>query len=91
MDEDTKAGVKDTAAYRISRQIMDHMYGSDEKMSNKDFVGLYADFHRRGGSWKAIMEGDMRSVKHIEDSIECLVKSRNTGKIAAIVSSRFVV
>lgn len=89
MEKDTKAGIKDTVAYRISRQIMDHMYGSDEDMSDEDFVGIYTDFHRRGGSWKDIMDGDMKSVKHIEDSIEYLVKSRSTGKIAVIVSSRF--
>lgn len=82
------AGVKDTTAYRISRQIMDHIYGEDEEMSDADFVGVYKDFHRRGGSWQALMGGDMRSVKVIEDSIEALVKSRGLGAIAARVAAR---
>lgn len=83
-----KAGVKDTTAYRISRQVMDHIYGEDEEMSEEDFVGLYHDFHRRGGSWHALMDGDMRSVKVIEDALEALVKSRGLGKIAARLAAR---
>lgn len=89
MDNSNKAGVKDTTAYTISRQIMDHIYGDDEEMSNEDFIGLYHDFHRRGGSWQALMDGDMRSVKIIEDALDCLVKSRGAGKIAARVASKF--
>jgi hypothetical protein len=83
-----RAGVKDTTAYLISRQIMDHIYGDDEEMSNKDFVGLYHDFLRRGGSWQRLMDGDMRSVKIIEDAIEHLVKSRGDGKIAVTIASK---
>jgi hypothetical protein len=83
-----KVGVKDTTAYVISRQIMDHIYGDDEEMSNQDFVSLYHDFHRRGGSWQALMDGDMRSVKVIEDALECLVKSRGMGQIAARIASK---
>lgn len=83
-------GVKDTTAYIISRQIMDHIYGDDEKMSGEDFIKLYHDFIQRGGSWKSLMDGDMRSVKFIEDALDHLVKSRDIGRIAAIISSKCV-
>lgn len=85
-----KAGVKDTTAYKIVRQIMDHIYGEDEDITNGDFVNLYHDFLRRGGSWKALMDGDMKSVKFIEDALESLVKSRELGKIAFKISTRLV-
>lgn len=83
-----KSGVKDTTAYIISRQIMDHIYGDDEEMSEEDFVNIYRDFHRRGGSWKSIMDGDMKSVKIIEDSLEHLVRSRGIGQIAAKIAAK---
>jgi hypothetical protein len=83
-----KAGVKDTTAYKISRQIMDHIYGEDEEMTEEDFVVLYKDFHRRGGSWQSLMDGDMRAVDVIEASLDSLVKSRDNGKIAARIASR---
>lgn len=85
-----KLGVKDTTAYIISRQIMDHIYGNDEEISETDFVNLYHDFHRRGGSWKSVMDGDIKSVKIIEDAIEYLVKSRETGQIAARIAAKFI-
>jgi len=87
-NSDSGVDVKDTTAYKIARQIMDHIYGDDEDMSNEDFVGLYHDFLRRGGSWKSLMDGDMRSVKFIEDALESLVKSRGLGKIATRISTR---
>lgn len=88
MSKDNQAGVKDTTAYKISRQIMDHVYGEDEEISDQDFVNIYHDFHRRGGSWQALMDGDMKSVKCIEDVLDDLVKSRGLGKIALQISSK---
>ena len=87
---DDRAGVKDTTAFLISRQIMDHIYGDDEKLSNQEFVDLYHDFHKRGGSWQALMDGDMKSVKVIEDALASLVKSRGLGIIASRIASRSV-
>ena len=86
MGKSSEPSVKDTTAYKISRQIMDHIYGDDEKMSNEDFVKVYHNFHQSGGSWRALMEGDMNSVDIIEKSIALLVKSRGLGKIAAKIA-----
>jgi hypothetical protein len=76
------AGVKDTTAYRIVRQVMDHIYGPDEKTSGKDFVSVYRSFREGGGSWESLMAGDMASVKVLEDVLEDFVQARRLKKIA---------
>ncbi len=80
--------VKDTTAYKIVRQITDHVYGPDEKLSPEDFVKIYHDYGSRGGSWEKLMDGDMGCVKIIEDSIDTFVKGRRLGRIAARVAAR---
>lgn len=76
-------GVKDTTAYKITRQIMDHIYGSDEKLSNKEFLAIYELFNRSGGSWGALMNDSMDDVVKLEKCLENFVKYRNTVKTAA--------
>lgn len=70
------AGVKDTAAYRIIRQITDHTWGSDVDYSDEDVVMLCRGFSRRGGSWEALMSGDMGSIVHLEAAIDDMVGVR---------------
>lgn len=77
------AGVKSTTAYIISRQIMDHIYGEDEELSDEDFSYVSSEFRRRAGSWESLTKGDMRSVKALEDSLASLV---NTRRLVAIAS-----
>lgn len=69
-------GIKDTTAYKIVRQIMDHVYGEDEKLSSKDFVAIFKIYLNRGGSWEGLMDGDMRNVKIIEDVLQAFVNYR---------------
>ena len=80
-------GVKDTAAYKIVRQVMDHIYGADEKTSGKEFVDIYHRFHSDGGSWECLMDGDMNSVKILEDVLEDFVQTRKMKKIAFRIAS----
>jgi hypothetical protein len=77
-----EAGVKDTAAYRITRQITDHTWGSDEKLSDAEFVSIYKSFHRVGGSWERLMDGDMSCVQKLEESIDNFMNNRRLSKVA---------
>ena len=70
------AGVKDTAAYRVIRQITDHTWGSETDLSDQDVVTLCRSFWSRGGSWEALFGGDMASVVHLEGAIDDLVGPR---------------
>ena len=79
-------GVKDTVAYKIVRQITDHVYGPDTKISNEEFVHIFHDYGSRGGSWESLMNGDMGCVKIIEDSIDQFIKNRRVASIAARVA-----
>ncbi len=71
-----EAGVKDTVAYRIIRQITDHTWGSETELSDEDVVHVCLSFSARGGLWEALLGGDMRSVAHLEESIDELVAPR---------------
>lgn len=70
-------GIKDTTAYIIVRQVMDHIYGDDEKLSSEDFVAIFKMYLGRGGSWEGIMDGDMRDVKILEDVLQAFVNYRS--------------
>jgi len=76
------AGVKDTTAYRIVRQIADHVYGPDEKISGKEFGEIYRSYLLGGGSWERLMDGDMGCVKIIEDVLESFMHGRSLKRIA---------
>ena len=80
------AGIKDTTAYAISRQVMDHVYGEDEELSEQDFSYVSRDFKRRGGSWESLMAGDMRSVEALEAALESLVTMRRLMTIATRIA-----
>lgn len=79
-------GIKNTTAYIISRQIMDHIYGENEELSEQDFSYVSSEFRRRAGSWESLTKGDMRSVKALEDSLASLVNTRQLVSIAARIA-----
>lgn len=78
--------MKDTAAYRIVRQIVDHTWGPDAKLDDKEFLQILTGFQRRGGSWERLMGGDMGCVKYLEDSIDNFMKVRDLMKVAAVIA-----
>ena len=80
-------GVKDTVAYKIVRQVTDHVYGPDTKLSNEDFVKLFHDYGTRGGSWERLMDGDMGCVKILEDAIDAFIENRRVASIASRVAA----
>ncbi len=77
-----EAGVKDTAAYRVIRQITDHTWGSDSDLSDDDVISVCRSFQARGGSWEALLGGDMASVVHLEHSIDELMGPRKLDEAA---------
>lgn len=82
-----ESGVKNTTAYKIVRQITDHIYGSDTKISSKEFVNIYKMYREAGGSWERLMAGDIGCVKIIEDVLEEFMEDRKISKIASKIAS----
>lgn len=78
-----EASVKDTTAYQIVRQVLDHTWGSDSKLSDEEFLKIVSGFFGFGGSWERLMSGDMKCVKALEDSIDGFMKSRIASRIAS--------
>jgi hypothetical protein len=72
-----RAGIKDTTAYKITRQMMDHIYGEDEKISSDEFVVIFNIYMNRGGTWEGIMAGDMKNAKILEDILEAFINYRS--------------
>lgn len=81
--------VKQTLAYRIVRQIVDHVYGSDETVSPEEFLHVYHVFNGAGGSWEAVVNGDMHAVALLEGAIDRFLKWRNTMRMAVRVVRAF--
>lgn len=86
VDDDS---VKQTLAWRIVRQIVDHIYGSDEKVSAEEFMQVYRMFVGAGGSWEGLIDGDMKSVALLEGAIDRFIRLRNTLRMAMRVSLSF--
>jgi hypothetical protein len=80
---DSDSGIKDTTAYKIIRQITDHIWGSDEKYEDSDVVAICRIFTSRNGSWESLMGGSMKDTICLEESIEAFVKYRKTSSIAS--------
>jgi hypothetical protein len=81
-------GPKDTAAHRVIRQMVDHTWGPDEKISDQDLVLICRSFRDRGGSWKGLMDGDISFVTMLEDAIDSLVNGRNLARMAVRLAAR---
>ena len=75
-------GVKDTAAFRIIRQVVDHTWSSDEEVRDEDVVNVCREFRRLGGSWEGLMGGDVRAFQVLERAIGSLLEFRSLSKIA---------
>lgn len=71
-----EAGVKDTVAFRVIRQITDHTWGSEFDLSDEDVVRICRTFSSRGGLWESLLGGDMTCVGILEKSIDELLAPR---------------
>jgi hypothetical protein len=68
-----KIGIRDTTAYRIIRQIIDHTWGSDIELEDPEIINICQSFHRLGGSWEQLMNGDISNFTYLEQSIDTLI------------------
>ena len=80
------AGIKDTTAYKIIRQVTDHIWGSDEELSDEKVAAICRLYAGRGASWEALMNGSMDSAVQLEHCIEAVVKFTRNGRIASRVA-----
>lgn len=71
------SGVSDIISYKITRQIMDHIYGNDQEMTDEDFMALFRTFHSLGGSWESIIDGSPPDMDLLMDIIKAFVKVKN--------------
>lgn len=68
--------IEDTAAWKITRQLVDHIFGSDTDVSDDEFIFIYRVFLSRGGSWKDLMDGDTRIIIMLQKVLEDFFKVR---------------
>jgi len=73
----TDIGPKDTTAWAITRQILDHSFGNDEDLEDDEFLNLCQRYYEENGSWEEIQNGDYRLVKLIESLIEQIITGRS--------------
>lgn len=71
-----EAGVKDTVAYRIIRQVTDHTWGSEFDLSDEDVVFICRSFSASGGLWESLLGGDLKCVGVLEKCIDSLIAPR---------------
>ncbi len=81
--------VKDTTAYKIVRQMVDHIWGSDQELSEIQFAAVCRLFKIRGNDWKDLMDGSMDTAVRLEECIEAVIKYEKTMKTAFAVASKF--
>lgn len=72
-------GVRDTAAYEVFRMVVDHTWGPEEDMDDQEFLDVCRSFRAMGGSWEALMSGDVRHVTLLERAIDELVAYKSAG------------
>lgn len=77
------AGMKDTAAWKVTREILDHEWGMDEDLDDQEFLTVCKMFKSGGGLWKEVMAGDMSHVSKLQDCIQNILTLRKLSKIAA--------
>ncbi len=78
--------LRQTAAYRIVREIIDHSWGADEALSDEDLIKICDMFRQIGGKWEPLIDGDLDAVCNLEHVIEGFINSRTVGKIAANIA-----
>lgn len=82
------ASINDTAAYKIIRQITDHIWGSETKLSDERLIAICQLFRSRGFDWQSLMDGSMSALVGLEKCIESVIKYGRIAVIASVVANR---
>lgn len=81
-------GVHDTTAYRVFRMVVDHTWGPEEDLDDKEFLDICRTFRRSGGSWESLMCGDVRHVTLLEQAIDETVAFKSASRHASFLRAR---
>ena len=76
-----ESDIKDTAAWRVMEQIIEHTYGGGSDMDSEAALSVCESFKKGGGKWKDLMDGDPEHLSRLES---CIDKSLGSSKIARI-------
>jgi hypothetical protein len=80
------AGIRDTAAWHVIEQILEHVWGLGEDLDDEEALAVCKLFWKAGGSWRGIMDGDQRHARILEESINDVISARKLQKIAHKIS-----
>jgi hypothetical protein len=61
-------------SHKIVSQILDHVFDAKDDMTDNDFVYIYHAFLKSGGSWQALIIGDMRCFEILKGILESWVE-----------------
>lgn len=75
--------IKDTAAWRIIEQVLEHTWGGDYDMGSDAVLSVCDGFVKGGGSWRGLMEGDSDSISLLEKCIGKVIDP-DSAKIASV-------
>lgn len=67
--------------------MLDHVYGADQEMSDTDFVLIFRNFHKCGGSWESLLSGSMDDVRKLEGVIHMAINDKMLLSIATRIAS----
>lgn len=84
----TSAGITDTAAYRVIRQVIDHVFDPDISVEEEDVIGICDIFRDLEGSWEQLMDGDSTEYQKLENAIESRLNCKALAKVARRLASR---
>ena len=79
-------GVKDTAAWRIVREMIDHSWGNDRDIDDEKFLELCISFYEDGGTWEDLMAGNSKCVSILQGHIDFIFHSENLQSVASRIS-----
>jgi len=60
---------KETTAYRVIRQLIDHSWGVDVDVSSGLLTDICKTFYRLGGSWERLVDGDPKCFRILDSAI----------------------
>jgi hypothetical protein len=81
------AGIRDTAAWQIIEQLLEHVWGKDD-MTDSQILSVSLMFHKAGGSWKRLMEGERDQIGILEECVGNVLQAEKLERIAASVSGK---
>lgn len=69
------SGIKDTTAYSIIREMIDHLFNTDKDLENEDVLWICKAFQESGGSWERIVRGSTGDMTVLEKIIDIFLQS----------------